>query len=454
MGDDNSSWKDKIFEGEATLSLLKQHIEYNDLDEFINVMKAVPLFDLQEEKATNFQSLDLYVSDMLLETLLGWCKDNDREKFIKPILDIWDQTEFNYFQQPTMIRLFMYRFFPLDTLYFVSKSLKYEWSYIDIIRYLIKMDSSPEVEYAAICATKVYGIQKYQDYVTLAKWADLEVAEDGWGNDRINWFIQDMLKKTKPRAKAPSYMITSDKNVYGGNFRKMIDSLPDTYNVIPSDVSIISTIESAAYPSSVKDIETYYQVSDAMQYRFMINPTSFHQFKVGRAQKVASLDMLINANVFKILGPANTFITSALDENHPCDRYGGCRMLVCDQFEVKPFDSIESSVEIYDIISDYDYTYNPNSAPNAKMKDEAIIRKFTGNWFTGSCFFCFSKIKKLEYAAREPLANGGWRRCYCSWRCVKKQLLSEPESKERDIKYYLAVNFAKTCHHIGIYERS
>ena len=262
-----------------------------------------------------------------------------------------------------------------------------------------------------------------------------------------------MLKKNKPFRRAPKYIIDTDKNIYGGNFRLMINKLPDTYNVIPSDVSATDVVEASTYDISLKNINSYYQVSDSLKYRYLINPRDLQTFKIRRARQTASMDTLINSDVFNILGPVHTLITSRLDENHPCDRYGGCRMLVCDQFEIRPYDSIEEQVEIYDIITDYDYTYDPNNAPNEKLKEKAILRKFTGDWFTGACYYCMARIRKLENAAREPLVDGGWRRCYCSWNCVKKKLLTEPESKERDIKYYLTVIFARQCKNIGIYAR-
>ncbi len=446
-------WLDKILSSEATLSLLQQYIEYDSLEEFLNIMKTVKIFDLHQERVEEIPFNELYVSDLLLDVLLDICKKNNRENFVKPILNIWDSTELMYFQQPIFVRLFMYTYFSLDILIFVARSMKDEWSYNDILRKLIKLDSSPEVELAANRANKVYGIQSYQDYITLAEWADLEIEEDGWGNDRMNWFIQDMIKSTKPFKVTPKYIISTDKNPYGGNFMKMINNLPDTYNVIPSDVSSNDVIESSTYNISEDDRELYYQITDSMRYRHLINPNDLHRFKVGRARKSASLDMLTRNDIFKLLGPTNKYITSKLDENHPCDRYGGCRMLVCDQFEIKPYDSTESQVEIYDIISDYEYTYDPNNAPNSKLKTKAVIRKHTGSWFTGACYYCMGRIKKLEYSAREPLVDGGWRRCYCSWNCVRKKLLTDPESKERDIQYYLAVNFARQCKYIGIYER-
>jgi hypothetical protein len=417
------------------------------------LLSKIDIFELKQQEVEEIPGVDLYTGDLLLELLLRTCKNYNRERFVKPIIDAWDAVDFMYYQQPTYIRLFMYNYFTNSLLIFIAKAMKHEWSYIDIIRQLIKMDSSPEVELAANRANGIYGIQPYADYVTLAKWADLEIIEDGWGNDRINWFIQDMIKKTKPTIKPPKYMITTDKNPYGGNLFAMIRALPDTYNVISSDSPIEDLLEDITYHIGVKDPDEQEYVIDALKYKFMMMPKDLENIKITRTRQAASLDAIINVPVFRILGPVNTNPTATLDENHPCDRYGGCRMLVCEQYEVRPYDSIESQVEIYDIMTDYDYTYNPSAAPTKTLQDKGLKLKYTGKWFTGSCYFCFSKIKKLEYAAREPLPNGGWRRCYCSWRCVKLQLLSEPESKTRDIQYYLTVNYARQCKNIGIYER-
>jgi hypothetical protein len=94
--------------------------------------------------------------------------------------------------------------------------------------------------------------------------------------------------------------------------------------------------------------------------------------------------------VFNFLGPANP-IFGPLDPDSTCCRYGGCRMFTCidleneDEFGVIDYDNPEESIE----------------------------------WFTGSCEYCHRKIAKPIYAVRRPFPFGGWKGCFCSFKCLR-----------------------------------
>jgi len=447
----NEDWKDKILQGEATLALLEQYIEYNDDVGLLGLLQKIDLTELLDERIEEFPHTELYVSDLLLNHLLTMCKEYNREKLVPTIIDYWDSQD--SFSQSTFIRLFMYNYFNIMLLQFVARSMKDEWSYINIIRQLITMDSSPEVEFASRRANDVYNKQSYNTFSILAEWVDLRAEDDGWGNDRLRWFVEDMISHNRAPLKTPKYVIGTDKNIYGGDFFKMIDSLPDTYHVIPSDVSQEDIIRDITAGIRAKDEEMADTVADEYQYRFLTNKLEFNSLIINRIRKASSLDTLANLDIFRVLGPVNKAPDANLEDNHPCERYGGCRMLTCDQYEIRPYDSIEEN-ETYDIVRDVNYLYDPESAPNEKLRKNAIYQKYTGDWFTGSCYYCLRKVRRIENAAREPLSDGGWRRCYCSWKCVLNKLLSDPEGDDRDIKYFLAVNYAKQCRNIGIYART
>lgn len=99
--------------------------------------------------------------------------------------------------------------------------------------------------------------------------------------------------------------------------------------------------------------------------------------------------------LFRYWGPTNMIAGVDLTQDHECCRFGGCRMLICRCFERYDDDDIENQ-DVPDLSDEVD-------------------------WFTDSCQECGNRIAKKWYALRLPLTTGGWRGCYCSWKCVKQQ---------------------------------
>nr|QBK84656.1 MAG: hypothetical protein LCDPAC01_01370 [Pithovirus LCDPAC01] len=44
------------------------------------------------------------------------------------------------------------------------------------------------------------------------------------------------------------------------------------------------------------------------------------------------------------------------------------------------------------------------------------------DWYTGKCEECENNIRSRRYAVRDPLLQGGWRGCFCSWECVEDRV--------------------------------
>ena len=116
---------------------------------------------------------------------------------------------------------------------------------------------------------------------------------------------------------------------------------------------------------------------------------------------LARYQLNFDDNVFKQLGPSNVQMGENLLIDDQCHEYGGCRMLICVEYEPQYLndDSVDSFEEDYQT--------------NAFDKTE---------WFTGACDVCLNKIKYAHYAVRLPLWRGGWLGCYCSWDCVRSTL--------------------------------
>lgn len=84
------------------------------------------------------------------------------------------------------------------------------------------------------------------------------------------------------------------------------------------------------------------------------------------------------------------------DAKHICVKYGGCRMLLCTEYETR--DDIGQEVDPF-----LDFDLYPDEY----------------GWFRGTCDRCDLIIDRPHYAVRAPLNHGGWSGCYCSWKCVE-----------------------------------
>jgi hypothetical protein len=87
--------------------------------------------------------------------------------------------------------------------------------------------------------------------------------------------------------------------------------------------------------------------------------------------------------IFREYGPVNcVYKHDYLSSDHECRKWGGCRMLLCNEFELRSEDLMAVEPEEVD-------------------------------WFINACSQCGIIIPARHYALREPLPSGGWRGCYC-----------------------------------------
>ena len=131
-----------------------------------------------------------------------------------------------------------------------------------------------------------------------------------------------------------------------------------------------------------------------------------------QSQQMLAKDQVL----FRIFGPANPLVDQDLTLPGRSNKYGGCRMFLCDVFD-------------YD--DEFDY-----------MMD----------WFTGVCQQCHLRIRHRWYAVRMPGSHGGWTGCYCNWKCVREDVY---EGDEPDLLTDELVSiFEANINNIGIQDRT
>ena len=91
------------------------------------------------------------------------------------------------------------------------------------------------------------------------------------------------------------------------------------------------------------------------------------------------------------------------------------------------------------------------------LDDDEYIRATVGDdldWFVGHCEICDLQYS-YDHAVRMPIEGGGWLGCYCSWNCVRKDIIPK-ESEYTDahsIRNYLVTVFEEKIMDVGIYDR-
>lgn len=117
-----------------------------------------------------------------------------------------------------------------------------------------------------------------------------------------------------------------------------------------------------------------------------------------------NLSLYDDSTMFQALGPVNSQFThhQQLLTNSKCNKYGGCRMFTCTEYE-----TMTEQGDDYDI-----------------MDQHVVIT----DWFRGSCDKCSRRIGKRHYAVRQPLLHGGWRGCYCGFECLEKIITNKHEA--------------------------
>ena len=111
------------------------------------------------------------------------------------------------------------------------------------------------------------------------------------------------------------------------------------------------------------------------------------------------MDQMHNNLLHRILGPAHPTAGARFNEEDvsPCARHGGCRMFTCVEFE------------------NYDEFGVVDEDSEGQISDSL-------DWYVGSCDNCFLKIQHRHWAVRKPLMYGGWKGCFCSWKCVAETI--------------------------------
>lgn len=168
-----------------------------------------------------------------------------------------------------------------------------------------------------------------------------------------------------------------------------LSPLPDMNFDIPTPDRVV-TLLTADFDRNGVTVSDAKRAKNLISVQYAIAPLQVKREMLGHLHTLPDLD---DHEHIRRLGPVN-MSNDHIAGSGPCQRYGGCRMLTCCEYESETSDSL---------------------AHDIMMMDEHVTPV---NWWRKRCDACHTPILAKEYAVRQPLVSGGWRGCYCSFDCL------------------------------------
>jgi len=300
--------------------------------------------------------------------------------------------------------------------------------YTDLVAEFVTQDGSPRILRACQRADFAFGQQELGVYDVLMGLINQQKLEEGESNGAVKQFIIEHMKDLKAASAVPEWV---------KDFRPL-SALEKENTPLPFDDQldkpIVGDITFALPPvSKAVDMltnglkleglgrEKMQEVKAAVQqeYSMATIPEKIDMLKKVFTIK-ANYDLEADTQLFRVMGPANPLVGTDFTEGNECAKHGGCRMLVCLEFE--------------------------NYDPDVGVINEEGVEGL--EWFTGNCDECLNKIAAKHHAVRRPMMQGGWWGCYCSWKCVIENI-SEPMPLVRE----MIRKIEKQLKDIGIQDR-
>lgn len=394
----------------TSLDIIKEiitGISKNDCVTVQNKLLLLPISLLSSEK-----------SEELISTLLNFCCKFNNQEASKKIIEIFNEFRLGSDCVPALTNLFVNNFIDRDVLKFVLSCYPNRQT-IDYYVDLINGGDDMLAIKAVATIDVVLPDLPYEDWVELLKLTKLDpdIDEDELLVPHMSLLNAFFESKVAEHAKP------IDKPRWVKNFP--VVELQDTPDYLP-------TVEDAVDLLLFEINKKIKLVSEEDNEDVDIKPGLISQYaistipeKLAMIQHLKKLPDFDDTDIFREYGPVNTIYTVTKEirpPDHPCVRYGGCRMLTCTEFEFN--DDDDYLAQDFDDSDEYmTYQYKiPGSDEiyTDTVRVSKLSTKTTNDidWFKFRCEVCLIPIEKRENALRKPLNNGGWIGCFCE-KCLK-----------------------------------
>lgn len=368
-------------DAQITLVLIGRSIQQGDTQRLGVLLKRLPLTKISSDEA-----------DTLIVQLLSLTYKSTQGESAKLILTTWDavHADDENWTLPAMTRLFLIVNFSDDMLTWII-GLFEDVTFMEIAQELIQYDADDTTRVALGRAVDLYNIPERDDaHILFTQLHKEAVATESIPAIEL---LASYMEDTAPFAEIPEWVhnylpeLPEEDELVVPQQPKPTFQLPDIETMV---TQLTEGLED--YGLAASDIEEQKRVIQGQlatttneEKRILLEPILEAKNRENLADDVP---------IYRILGPANAMADINLADEGECCRYGGCRMFTCVHFE---------------------------GDPDIPDEDQEDI-----DWFTGVCEECHLKIRVRVHAVRMPLIHGGWKGCYCSWKCVR-QSLTQPD---------------------------
>jgi hypothetical protein len=331
------------------------------------------------------ERLNAIESSQLLETLLQVCVNNNKTLSITSIFDEWElKVRPVYEDLEFYSSLFLDTLISQETLNFLAKTLV-NYSFLEIAQDVGEQDRGKDSQEGAMRIYIAYPGVEYKDVKVI-----LEYLENV-GNQSMSGYFERILNDLSNYSEIPSWI----NNVLGKvpTEDELFDSI-SKYKIEQDDTSkIIDLIADNIINNKYIKINTdKKQLKDKLEkYYDNLDETVRNERLNEEYVKLGLQELQYNDFIFRVYGPCHP----GQNYNSSQLKLGGPRMLMNGEW-------------------DYDDDGN------------------TLNWFTGNCKKCHNKIKYYFHAVRRPFTSGGWKECYCSIKCLRREVEEHIENNNSD----------------------
>lgn len=266
----------------------------------------------------------------------------------------------------------------------------YETTFVDTCYPLIKNVNDKTVALICLALDTIFK-PDYRDYQFLYDFSvDINI-------DFSN-YMKARLTQRKIYKKIPNYV------KYSSN-KPTLEELYKEWDAIPPEMTR-DQIADAIFEKSKEKIT--YTEADIPVAKSQIYD-SLDPEQVSQVSKVIFWEQYTSkyqSHLFETFGLSNPSSDVLDGENH-CTKFGGCRMLLCTCYASDSNPDLETGIDIGD-------TYR-----------EGVSYL---DWYPGYCIECATSLRSISHAVRIPMEGGGWKGCFCTFKCAKRFIENLPGS--------------------------